>query len=97
MLKGDIPKREASKIGWLLFNANKTLRDGHYALLRVTMANVPNDIEFYGDPRYQYGFFTKETIPPSAIELFGEITYKDKNNYRFENITVIASDDTMIP
>ena len=97
LLKGDIPKREASKIGWLLFNANKTLRDGHYALLRVTMANVPNDIEFYGDPRYQYGFFTKETIPPSAIELFGEITYKDKNNYRFENITVIASDDTMIP
>jgi len=97
LMKGDTPKREASAFGWQLFHANKTLRDGHYALLRVTMSNAPNNIEFYGDPQYQYCFFTKETIPPSAIELFGEITYKDKNNYRFENITVVASNDTMVP
>ena len=62
LLKGDIPKREASKIGWALYHANKTLRDSHYALLRITMANVPNDIEFYGDPRYQYVFFTKDIM-----------------------------------
>ena len=96
LMKGDTPKSVASQLGWMLFNKNNSLLNGRYALLRISMNKVPNNIAFYGDPRFPYGFFTNDTIPPQAIEFFGEITYSDKYNYNNEEITVIAKDDTMV-
>lgn len=95
LMKGDVSKREASSLGWRLYRMNNSSRDGHYALLRVTMSKVPDNIEFYGDSRYPYGYFTKETIPSSSLELYGDIVYKDKFNYNNETINVLVSDDTM--
>ena len=96
LMKGDIPKSEASKLGWMLFFRNTSLKEKKYALLRVSMNKVPNDIDFYGDPRFPFGYFTKAAIPPQALELFGEITYKDKYCYNNEPITVLAKDDSMV-
>ena len=96
LMKGDTPKSEASKLGWMLFNKNNSLMNGRYALLRISMKIVPNDIEFYGDSRFQYGYFTNVVIPPQALELFGEITYSDKYNYNNEQIKVLVNDDTMV-
>lgn len=95
LMKGDIPKREASSFGWRLYNMNKSLKDGHYALLRVDVSKVPENVEFYGDPRFSYGYFTKETVPPSSLELFGDINYADKYNYNNESINIFGSNDTM--
>lgn len=95
LMKGDISKSEASSLGWKLFRMNNSLKDGHYALLRITMAKVPENIEFYGDSRYPYGYFTKETIPSLSLDLFGEIIYRDKFNYNNETINVLVANDTM--
>lgn len=95
LMKGDISKREASSFGWRLYRMNSALRDGHYALLRIAMAKVPDNIEFYGVSRYPYGYFTKETIPSSSLELFGDIIYRDKFNYNNETINVLVANDTM--
>ena len=96
LMKGDVSKSDASKLGWLLFNANSSLNNGRYALLRINIKKVPENIEFYGDPRYEHGYFTKDNIPSNAIELFGEITYKDKYNYNNEKIKFILPNDSMI-
>lgn len=95
-MKGDIPKTEASKLGWMLYNKNKNLHDGEYALLRISMNNVPSNVDFFGDPRFAYGYFTKQTIPPQALELYGKITYSDKYNYKCEQIQVLSDKDTMV-
>ena len=44
--------------------------DGDYTLLSVSTNDIPDDIDFYKDPRYEYGFYTKQTIPPSALNVF---------------------------
>ena len=96
LMKGDTPKSEASKLGWMLFNKNASLRSGKYALLRVSMKTVPPDVDFFGDPRFPYDYFTNETIPPQSLELFGKIYYLDKFNYNNERINVLVPDDTMV-
>ena len=85
LLKGDIDRKLCCKVGWALFNRNKKNRDGRYCLIRVDMGKVPEDIEFYDDPRFGHGFFTKETIPAEALSLIGEIEYTDKFNYKGED------------
>ena len=89
LMKGNISQEKASYLGWQLFRANSTKTDGKYTLIKVVMARVPQTIEFYGDPRYEYGFFTKEAIPPSALEIYGQIVYTDKMKYHNERITFV--------
>ena len=91
LLKGDINRGECCKIGWALFNRNKGNKDGRYGLIKVDMSKVPDGVEFYGDPRFNKGYFTKNMIPPEALSLIGEIKYIDKFNYRDEDIVDISS------
>lgn len=93
LIKGDTPKNEIEKFGWRLFNKNAHISSGEFALLRIDMSKVPNDIDFYGDGRYEFGVFSKETIPPSAIELIGYIFYQNKWNYFGEKIRFVDSSD----
>lgn len=86
LMKGDIPDEDAKLLGWQLFNHNMKIMDGKYTLLRITTKLVPDNVEFYGDPRYPYGFFTWDPIPPSAIEPFGRIQLTDKSAYKSEPI-----------
>ena len=93
LIKGDVTKNIISNFGWMLYNKNKRLQDGRYDLVRIDVSKVPHNIEFYGDPRFEYGYFTKDNIPPSAIELYGYIEYKDKYNYNNE-IVHLFNDNT---
>lgn len=97
LLKGDIPKRELEMFGWRLWNKKSSIRDGRYIVFRINLDKVPNNIEFYGDGRYDYGLFTKETIPPAALDVFGAITYTDKWNYRGESLNIFVPNSTMAP
>ena len=90
LLKGDINRGECCKVGWALFNRNKKNKDGRYGLIRVNMSKVPDGVEFYGDPRFNNGYFTKDMIPPEALSLVGEIKYNDKFNYKGEDIVNVS-------
>ena len=83
--------------GWRLFNKNAHISSGEFALLRINMNKVPMDIDFYGDGRYEFGVFSKETIPPSAIELIGYIDYQNKWNYFGEKIRFVDSSYDIAP
>lgn len=95
VIKGDTRKCDVAYFGWQLFSVNNKCKDGKYAILRLDVSKIPLSISFYGDPRYEHGYITKENIPSNGIELFGNITYTDKSAYHREHITVTAPDDTM--
>jgi hypothetical protein len=95
LLKGDITKQELSEFGWHLYNRNSNLKNGRYALLKIDMSKVPENIEFYGDPRFERGYFTKQSIPPKAITIIGDIRYKDKFNYNYEQINFLVPNDRL--
>lgn len=97
LIKGDTTKSEIEKFGWRLFNKNAHISSGEFALLRINMSKVPTDIDFYGDGRYEFGVFSKETIPPSAIELIGYIDYLNKWNYLGEKIRFVDSSYDIAP
>ena len=85
-MKGNISEQNASYLGWQLYNKNKNLTNGNYVLFQINMNDVPDNIDFFGDPRFKYGYYAKETIPSSALEVIGKITYTDKNKYNYESI-----------
>ena len=96
IIKGNVSEEIISKLGWLLYSRNKKLNDGRYALFRIETSKVPQSIEFYGDPRFEYGYFTRESIPSSAIELYAWIAYKDKYNYRNETLNLFNPNDNTL-
>jgi len=61
----------------------------------VDVDKIPKSTLFYGDSRCEFGITTKCLIPPEAVEIFGEIEYKDKFNYHNEMLTVVVKNDTM--
>lgn len=95
LLKESVTKKQTSILGWKLYQVNTTLFDGHYCILRVDVGKLPKSTIFYGDTRYECGITTKCLIPPDAVEIFGEIEYKDKSSYHGEMLTVTVKNDTM--
>lgn len=95
LMKEIVTKREASWLGWQLYKENTLLLDGKYSILRVDVDKISKSTLFYGDSRCECGITTKCLIPPDAIEVFGEIEYKDKINYHNEMLTVVVKNDTM--
>lgn len=95
LLKGDTPKKEIEMFGWRIFNKNKRVKNGNYTLIRIDLAKVPNTVHFYHDPRYDYGYFTIDTIPPQALSIYGTITYDNKYCYNDEQLQVVAQDSTL--
>lgn len=85
-IKGNAPLYQIAKFGHELFKHNKKAFDGNYTVFRINMDKIPYTIKFYGDPRCEIGYFTKETVPPEGIELFGYVYYEDKNEYQEERI-----------
>lgn len=86
LMKGNISMKTASYLGWQLYNKNINNDNGEYVLIRIKTDLIPDNIEFYGDPRYHSGYFVKETIPSNALELCGKIIYKDKNIFNNEEL-----------
>jgi len=68
ILKGNIPSDEVYNIGKSLCMVNnKEQNDGRYVLLSIDLSKVPNDVEFYYDPRYEYGCYAKKKIDAQAL------------------------------
>lgn len=42
--------------------------NGNYCLFQADLDFVPSDIDFYFDPRYEYGVFTEQPLPRNAIQ-----------------------------
>lgn len=95
LLKGDTPKKEIEMFGWRIFNKNKRVKNGNYTLIRMDLAKVPNTVHFYHDPRYDYGYFSTDTIPPQALSIYGTISYDNKYCYNDEQLQVVAQDSTL--
>lgn len=78
LLKSNIPYKEMFEIGYNLYKINKDKRNnGEYILFSINVSNLPNNIDFFYDPRYEYGYYTKQSILPQYIT--PKITYDFKN------------------
>ena len=77
LIKGTADKNEILKIGKMLCNANKDPRnDRNYVLLNINAKDLLDKIDFFYDPRYDWGYYTKQPIDKQYIS---------KNmNYHFE-------------
>lgn len=68
LLKGYLTTEEMIVFGQDLYNQNKSPKnDGKYILLMIDVLKLPQDLEFFYDPRFERGYYTKNTIPPNAI------------------------------
>lgn len=69
LIKGNTSNDELFNIGWQLCNANKRLKNkGNYVLLSINLAMIPSNTEIYYDPRYDWGYYIKTSVPPNAIK-----------------------------
>jgi hypothetical protein len=68
LLKPTIPQMELHRIGKRLSETNTNpSNNGDYCLFQINLDNVPEDTDFYFDPRYKYGIYTRQTIQTDAI------------------------------
>jgi hypothetical protein len=78
VLRGDTPFNEIIHIGKMLCKNNMNpLNNGKYILYGILTKDLPNNIIFYYDPRYDWGFITKNSI---CANLLQEILIYDFNN-----------------
>lgn len=69
LLKGNIPQNELFNIGKQLSKINNnTNNDGIYVLLQIATNKLNPNIQVYYDPRYEYGYYVKDSIGPEAIK-----------------------------
>lgn len=47
----------------------------YYILYRIDTSKIPDNVRFYGDPNYKYGYFTEGTIPTQALSVIESIDY----------------------
>lgn len=67
-IKGNASMQEVYNIGQQLCASNKKYKNnGDYILLGIDMSKLPREIEIFYDPRYECGYYTKESIPSSSI------------------------------
>lgn len=72
LLKGTIDNANIQSIGRQLYDNDKRKNkknNGRYVLYRVNLRYVPDDVQFFGDPNYAYGYFTQQPIPKDALTL----------------------------
>jgi len=77
LIKGTADNYEIMNIGEQLCLANKDPRNNrHYVLLNINAKDLLDKIDFFYDPRYEWGYYTKQPIDKQYIT---------KNmNYHFE-------------
>lgn len=54
------------KLARKLANASQTT-NRYYCLLKISVKKIPESVNFYLDPMYDYGLFTEQHIPKEAI------------------------------
>lgn len=77
LIKGTADNYQIMKIGSQLCLANKDSRnDKNYVLLNINAKDLLDKIDFFYDPRYEWGYYTKQPIDKQYIS-------KDKD-FKFE-------------
>ena len=85
-IKGSADESIIYNFGWQLCRWNKRIEnDGNYVLFGVNPQELPDSIRFYYDPRFEYGYYTKQSVEPKYIKLIGEVNFKTDNNITFFN------------
>lgn len=68
LIKGTADNYQIMKIGSQLCIANKDLRnDKNYVLLNINAKDLLDKIDFFYDPRYEWGYYTKQSIDKQYI------------------------------
>lgn len=63
LMKGTISNSEKLKFGRILCIANKDPRNNkNYILIDIDTRKIPYHIDYFYDPRYKYGYYTKDKI-----------------------------------
>ena len=76
LLKGEASDMEKIDIGNQLCHVNNNPNNnGEYSLFKIDLSKIPDDVEFYLDPRYEYGVYTKQKIEPNAITYIGSMKF----------------------
>jgi hypothetical protein len=71
VLSGNLDFRNASIMAKKLSEANGVKED--YVLLSIDVNKLPKGINFFGDINYPIGYWTEQSIPPSAISVCTKI------------------------
>ena len=83
-VKGSATNEILYDIGKQLCNWNHRItNDGNYILFSVNPQKLPENIRFYYDPRYEYGYYTKQSIDSQYIDLIGKINFKTDNKITY--------------
>ena len=76
LIKGNVNDKIIIGLAKLLYkNNNNPLNNGMYSILRINVNNLPDNFSLFYDPRFEYGYYTKEKIPANAIELYADINF----------------------
>lgn len=71
------PVGDALDLIKMLCNVNSSKgNEGRYALLKIDVGAVPENVRFYKDQNYAYGIYATQNIPPACI--VGEMVYDVK-------------------
>lgn len=77
LLKPTIPEEELYRIIKQLYHSNKNPQNNfYYDLYAVDLNRIPDNVDFFYDPRYQFGVCTEQPIPPSALIIKGRYQIK---------------------
>lgn len=80
LLKPSITQKEMETATNKLWCANGKPNNGIYTVFKIILKKVPNEVEFYNDPRFSKGVFCNNAIPNKAIVAIGEIDAKGLPN-----------------
>lgn len=83
LIKENATEQQKIYLCWQLFKTNHNQQNtGHYTLYQIDVEKVPNDVDFFYDPRCQIGYYTVKPIPKDCILKIGTIQFgKYDNNY----------------
>lgn len=83
LLKPTVTEEEAIHLVKELYKKSDKTKGSNYALLYINVKNLLNNVEFYYDPRYEFGYYSKEPIPFEVIKIIGyfDVLKDTKINY----------------
>ena len=68
MVTPNIPMSELEKLASNLNKFEKNNENGgFFTIYRIKASQIPDDVELFYDPRFDYGVYLTKSIPTSAI------------------------------
>lgn len=75
-VKGSVDDEYIKGLAYNLANVNKSKgNDGKYVFIKINVNKIDDNVKFYYDPNYTYGFYTRNNIRPDCIDSVEEIDF----------------------